>query len=177
MLAAILKYYFLAHCLYGQAGNSRRRDLSNALALKLWIHGQYSSRDGNAMVIKSLLYRREDKIARLSCLRQQRKVHCLSASSRRPDKVKVPGLALYTERGRCWITPAQLGTHENYTQTSYNTMIQLFCDRWLYILYVTSKWFGISKSEILKSAPCSHSWLIQACSKVFTSLFNSTFVN
>ena len=43
--------------------------------IKLRIHGQYSSRNGHAMVIKSLRYRREENIARLLIMpsRQQRK--------------------------------------------------------------------------------------------------------
>ena len=46
-----------------------RRATSSHFAVvgKLQIYGKYSSRDGKAMVIKSLRYCREEKIARLSC--------------------------------------------------------------------------------------------------------------
>ena len=48
-------------------GNSRN-SITRLLTLNATPHGQYSSRDGNVMVIKSLRYHRKEKIARLSMM-------------------------------------------------------------------------------------------------------------
>ena len=48
-------------------GNSRN-SITRLLTLNATPHGQYSSRDGNVMVIKSLRYHRKEKISRLSMM-------------------------------------------------------------------------------------------------------------
>jgi hypothetical protein len=47
--------------------------MTNTYILKLRIHGQYFSGDGNAMVVKSLYCRREKDLLVYHALRRQRK--------------------------------------------------------------------------------------------------------